>query len=79
MGAQISIDGRTAVVRGVPRLSGAEVEAMDDLRGGVSLVLAGLAAEGTTIVHGIHHIERGYADLDKKLARLGADIHRVDT
>lgn len=74
MGAQIAVDGRVAVVRGVPRLSGTVVEAMDDLRGGAALVVAGLAARGETIVDGIRHIERGYEVMDKKLRHLGARI-----
>ncbi|MDI3316074.1 MAG: UDP-N-acetylglucosamine 1-carboxyvinyltransferase [Bacillota bacterium] len=78
MGADITVDGRVAVVRGVPELSGAEVEAMDDLRGGASLVLAGLAAQGTTWVTGIEHVERGYERMDERLRRLGAVVERVD-
>ncbi len=77
MGASIKVDGRTAVVRGVKRLTGAEVKA-GDLRGGASLVLAGLVAEGTTTVDNVKlHIDRGYDKLENKLAKLGADIHRV--
>lgn len=75
MGANISVDGQTAVVHGVPRLSGATVEA-SDLRGGAALVVAGLAAEGTTRVEGLHHIDRGYEQLDTHLRDLGADIVR---
>ncbi|MDI3297715.1 MAG: UDP-N-acetylglucosamine 1-carboxyvinyltransferase [Bacillota bacterium] len=77
MGADITVDGRVAVVRGVAALSGAEVEAMDDLRGGASLVLAGLAAQGTTWVTGIEHVERGYERLDERLRRLGAAVERI--
>lgn len=76
MGAQITVDGRVAVVKGVPRLSGAAVEAMDDLRGGAALVLAGLCAQGTTLVEGTHHIERGYEQVERKLVGVGADIRR---
>lgn len=77
MGASIKVDGRTAIVRGVKRLTGAEVKA-GDLRGGAALVLAGLAAEGTTVVDNVKlHIDRGYDKLENKLAKLGADIHRV--
>ncbi|HYE82685.1 MAG TPA: UDP-N-acetylglucosamine 1-carboxyvinyltransferase [Clostridia bacterium] len=77
MGASIKVDGRTAVVRGVKRLTGAEVKA-GDLRGGAALVLAGLAAEGTTVVDNVKlHIDRGYDKLENKLLKLGADIHRV--
>jgi UDP-N-acetylglucosamine 1-carboxyvinyltransferase len=76
MGADIAIDGHTAVVRGVARLSGAEVMATD-LRASASLVLAGLRAEGTTFVHRVYHLDRGYESLEKKLAALGASIRRV--
>ncbi len=78
MGAKIKIDGRTAVIRGVKGLTGARLTAKD-LRGGAALILAGLVAEGVTdIDNADNHIERGYADLDIKLKRLGADITRVD-
>jgi UDP-N-acetylglucosamine 1-carboxyvinyltransferase len=73
LGADIKVDGRIAVVRGVPRLSGAQVSAKD-LRGGAALVLAGLMAEGVTEVEGIEHIDRGYENLGQKLKNLGADI-----
>ncbi len=73
MGASIRVEGRTALVTGVPRLSGAPVQA-SDLRAGAALVLAGLAAAGETEVHGRGHIERGYADLPGQLRSLGADI-----
>jgi UDP-N-acetylglucosamine 1-carboxyvinyltransferase len=77
MGASIKVDGRTAIIRGVKKLTGAEVKA-GDLRGGAALVLAGLAAEGTTMVDNVKlHIDRGYDKLENKLAKLGADIHRV--
>lgn len=77
MGASIKVDGRTAIVRGVKKLTGAEVRA-GDLRGGAALVLAGLGAEGTTVVDNVKlHIDRGYDKLENKLAKLGADIHRV--
>ncbi|HEY6911840.1 MAG TPA: UDP-N-acetylglucosamine 1-carboxyvinyltransferase [Myxococcales bacterium] len=76
MGADIAIDGHTAVVRGVAKLSGAEVMATD-LRASASLVLAGLRAEGTTFVHRVYHLDRGYESLEKKLATLGANIRRV--
>ena len=76
MGADIAIDGHTAVVRGVPRLSGAPVMATD-LRASASLVLAGLRAEGTTTVHRVYHLDRGYEGLEKKLSSLGARIRRV--
>ncbi|NMA55183.1 MAG: UDP-N-acetylglucosamine 1-carboxyvinyltransferase [Firmicutes bacterium] len=76
MGAQIGIEGRAAVVRGVERLSGAAVEA-SDLRAGVALVLAGLVAKGQTVVDYIHHIDRGYDGLEQKLSALGAQIERI--
>jgi UDP-N-acetylglucosamine 1-carboxyvinyltransferase len=76
MGADITVDLRTAVVRGVQKLSGASVTATD-LRGGAALVVAGLAAEGVTRVTGLHHIDRGYQALDVYLRDLGADIVRV--
>ncbi len=76
MGADVRVEGATAVVRGVERLSGARVMATD-LRASAALVLAGLAAEGTTVVSRVYHLDRGYERLDDKLARLGAQIHRV--
>ena len=77
LGANIKIKGRTAVIRGVERLTGSEVEGKD-LRGGASLVLAGLSAYGNTTVRGVEHIDRGYEDLAKGLTGLGADIVRVE-
>lgn len=76
MGADIQIDGNTALVRGVDRLNGAPVMATD-LRASASLVLAGLAAEGETIINRIYHLDRGYEKLTEKLSSLGADIERV--
>jgi len=73
MGADIRTEGHHAVVRGVPRLSGAPVKA-PDIRAGAALVLAGLAADGETVVAGVEHIERGYADFVGTLASLGADV-----
>ena len=75
MGADIRVEGHHAVVRGVARLSGAPVRA-SDIRAGAALVLAGLAADGETVVGGAHHIDRGYEGFDRKLAALGADIER---
>src|SRR4029079_3786885 len=75
LGADISIDGHHAVVRGVPKLSGAPVMATD-LRASVSLILAGLAAEGETIVNRVYHLDRGYERVEAKLAAVGADIVR---
>ncbi len=76
MGAHIETKGRTAIVHGVPKLTGAEVMATD-LRASMSLVIAGLAAEGETQVHRLYHLDRGYERLEEKLALLGADIERV--
>lgn len=76
MGAAIKVDLRTAFIRGVPELSGAAVEATD-LRAGAALVIAGLAAQGTTVVERVHHIDRGYERLERQLAELGANIGRV--
>jgi len=77
MGASIQVEGRTAVIRGVPGLTGTTVQA-DDLRAGAGLVLAGLAAEGTTVVEGIEHIRRGYEDLAGRLREAGAAIEEVE-
>lgn len=78
MGANIRIDGRTAVVKGVKKLTGARVTARD-LRGGAALVLAGLVAEGTTIIDNVkNHVDRGYERLEVKLKKVGADIQRVN-
>jgi UDP-N-acetylglucosamine 1-carboxyvinyltransferase len=75
MGADISIDGSTAVVRGPSSLSGAKVMATD-LRASASLVLAGLAASGTTIIDRLYHLDRGYEGLAAKLSHAGADVER---
>jgi UDP-N-acetylglucosamine 1-carboxyvinyltransferase len=75
MGADISIQGNSAVVRGVKRLSGAPVMATD-LRASASLILAALRAEGRTDIQRVYHLDRGYEQLDKKLRLLGADIRR---
>jgi UDP-N-acetylglucosamine 1-carboxyvinyltransferase len=77
MGADIRTEGHHAVVRGVSRLSGAPVRA-PDIRAGAALVLAGLAADGETVVTGIEHVDRGYEDFDGKLRALGADVVRRD-
>ncbi len=76
MGAHIETKGRTAIVHGVEKLTGAEVMATD-LRASMSLVIAGLAAEGQTQVHRLYHLDRGYERLEEKLALLGANIERV--
>ena len=76
MGADIVIQGKSAIVRGVPKLHGAPVMATD-LRASASLILAGLAAEGTTVLSRVYHIDRGYQQIEKKLSALGANIRRV--
>ncbi|MFC4191817.1 UDP-N-acetylglucosamine 1-carboxyvinyltransferase [Novosphingobium lubricantis] len=76
MGARIETKGRTAVVHGVEKLTGAEVMATD-LRASMSLVIAGLAAEGETQVHRLYHLDRGYERLEEKLSLMGAQIERV--
>jgi UDP-N-acetylglucosamine 1-carboxyvinyltransferase len=75
MGANLNVHGASAMVRGCPRLTGAEVMATD-LRASVSLVLAGLAAEGETVLNRVYHLDRGYEHLEQKLAACGADITR---
>jgi UDP-N-acetylglucosamine 1-carboxyvinyltransferase len=76
MGADISTEWQHAVIRGVESLSGCPVLA-HDIRAGAALVIAGLAAEGTTVVGDGHHLDRGYEDLAGKLSRLGASIKRT--
>ncbi|HQT68581.1 MAG: UDP-N-acetylglucosamine 1-carboxyvinyltransferase [Rhodospirillales bacterium 20-60-12] len=76
MGARINVHGASAIVRGVPFLSGAQVMATD-LRASVSLVLAGLAARGETIINRVYHLDRGYEAVEEKLAACGADIERI--
>ena len=76
MGADITVHGSSAIIRGIPRLSGAPVMATD-LRASVSLVLAGLAASGETIVNRVYHLDRGYGRLEEKLAHCGAKIDRL--
>ena len=76
MGADVRIDGHHALVAGVDRLSGAPVHSTD-LRGGAALVLAGLAAEGQTVIDSIHHIDRGYEDYIGRLRSIGAQVRRV--
>jgi UDP-N-acetylglucosamine 1-carboxyvinyltransferase len=76
MGARINVQGASALVRGVERMKGAPVMATD-LRASVSLVLAGLAAEGTTEVNRVYHLDRGYAGLESKLRACGAKLERV--
>ena len=78
MGAHIQVDGKIAVIEGVPQLTGATVEACD-LRAGAALIIAGLAAQGSTVIGQIQHIERGYEDIVRKLSSIGADIRVVVT
>ncbi len=76
LGAKVNVDGHTAVVTGVSQLSGATVMATD-LRASASLVIAGLVAEGETLVDRIYHLDRGYDRMEEKLRGIGADIERV--
>lgn len=77
MGANVKIEGRSAIIEGNPKLTGAKVKATD-LRAGAALILAGMIAEGTTEITDIEHIERGYVKIHEKLKALGADIERVE-
>ena len=76
MGAKIYFEGNTAIVKGVDKIKGAPVMATD-LRASVSLILAGLAANGETIISRVYHLDRGYEFLEKKLTACGASIKRV--
>ena len=76
MGAHVELEGNTAISKGVDRLTGAEVMCTD-LRASASLVIAGLVAQGETVVERIYHIDRGYESIEHKLRQLGADITRV--
>lgn len=76
MGANIQIDGHSATITGVKKLSGAQVMATD-LRASACLVLAGLASEGITIIDRIYHLDRGYDGIEHKLNRVGAQIERI--
>lgn len=75
MGAKIKVEGRTAIIRGIPKLTGAIVSA-PDLRAGAALILAALAAEGISEIEHVYHIDRGYEEMEKKLQALGAQIER---
>ena len=77
MGAKARVQGKTAIIEGVPKLTGAPVTATD-LRAGASLVIAGLSAEGTTEVHGFEIIQRGYEAIVDKLRSLGADVQVIE-
>ncbi len=76
MGADIHVEGHTAIIKGVQQLKSAEVMATD-LRASVAMILAGLAAEGTTIMHRIYHLDRGYEQIEEKLSHMGAQIFRL--
>ena len=75
MGASVQVDGKMAVITGVDKLKSAPVKAVD-LRAGAAMIIAGLMAEGTTVVEDSGHIDRGYERVVEKFASLGADIHR---
>ncbi|NLL30185.1 MAG: UDP-N-acetylglucosamine 1-carboxyvinyltransferase [Clostridiales bacterium] len=77
MGANIKIDGRTAIIEGVDSLTGCEVKATD-LRAGAAMILAGLVAKGKTEISDIYHIDRGYVDIEEKFRKLGANIYRIN-
>ena len=76
MGADILVEGKVAVIEGTPKLYGVKTEA-PDLRGGAGLVAAALAAEGTSEISALHHIDRGYEEIEKVLTSVGADIKRI--
>src|SRR4029077_18505093 len=76
MGASLSVEGRSAVINGPTRLRGTRVS-VPDIRSGAALVIAGLCAEGTTELANTFHIDRGYQEMDSKLAQLGASVQRV--
>lgn len=77
MGANIKIDGRTAIIEGKPRLTGCEVKATD-LRAGAAMILSGLVADGETVVNDVYHIDRGYVRIEEKFRNLGAEIYRIN-
>ena len=77
MGANIGIDGNTAIVRGVSKLNSAQVMATD-LRASAALILAGLIADGKTIIDRIYHLDRGYENIEEKLLNIGAKVRRID-
>jgi UDP-N-acetylglucosamine 1-carboxyvinyltransferase len=76
MNANISVEGNTAIVRGISQLDGANVMATD-LRASASLVIAGLIAQGETVIDRIYHLDRGYEQIEKKLSQLGVQIKRA--
>ena len=77
MGANIRTEGKIAVVQGVPSLYGASVQATD-LRGGAALIIAGLAAQGKTIISNMCHVQRGYEDIEGNLKAMGAQVYWTD-
>jgi UDP-N-acetylglucosamine 1-carboxyvinyltransferase len=77
MGAKIKVDGRSAIIEGVERLSGAKVKATD-LRAGAALIISALCAEGRTEISEVYHIDRGYINIEEKMRKLGANITRQD-
>ena len=77
MGANIGIDGNTAVITGVQKLNSAQVMATD-LRASAALILAGLIADGETIIDRIYHLDRGYESIEEKLSNIGAKVRRID-
>lgn len=76
MGADIAIEGSSAIIKGVPRLSGAPVMA-SDLRASAALILAAVAAEGETVIRRIYHLDRGYEEFEKRMQSLGAQVMRI--
>ncbi|MEE0945027.1 MAG: UDP-N-acetylglucosamine 1-carboxyvinyltransferase [Clostridia bacterium] len=76
MGANIRVEGKLAIINGVPKLMGAQVRSTD-LRGGAALIIAGLMADGTTVISDIYHIDRGYENFEQKFINLGGDIKRI--
>lgn len=76
MGANIRVEGKLAIINGVEKLMGAQVRATD-LRAGAAMIIAGLMADGTTVISDISHIDRGYENFEEKFIRLGGDIHRI--
>ena len=77
LGAQITVDGRVAVIEGVKKLTGAHMEACD-LRAGAAMIIAAMAAEGESEITNIHYVERGYEGIVEKLSGIGADIKVVE-
>ena len=78
MGANIKVEGSSAIINGVDKITGAKVKATD-LRAGAALIIAGLSAEGTSEISDIYHIERGYYKIEEKLKNIGAEIKKIKT